>query len=264
MAFAGFLIAGAPLLAHHSFAAEYDSSKKVELKGVVTKFEWMNPHAHFYLDVSDKDGKVANWNLELASPNMLVRERLEENFAQGGGSSGCRCFSGEGRNQYGQRRNGHAAGRAQVNVYGGAGRSCKMKHFSLIRYAAAIMTGSLSFLAGQTLVPAPPAQTTPARRARGPALPAGPAPRLPDGTPDLSGVWMGGGSNSGDITKGLKPGEEVVMLPWAEKLMKGRKSQDDPQANCLPFGVSARRTVSLAYCANSDAHRRNPYLHHPL
>jgi Family of unknown function (DUF6152) len=72
-AFAGFLIVAAPLLAHHSFAAEYDSSKKVELKGVVTKFEWMNPHAHFYLDVTDKDGKVANWNLELASPNMLVR-----------------------------------------------------------------------------------------------------------------------------------------------------------------------------------------------
>jgi hypothetical protein len=67
------LITGLPLLAHHSFAAEYDSTKKVELKGVVTKFEWMNPHAHFYLDVTGKDGKVANWNLELASPNMLVR-----------------------------------------------------------------------------------------------------------------------------------------------------------------------------------------------
>ena len=72
-ALAGFLITGAPLLAHHSFAAEYDSTKKIELKGVVTKFEWMNPHAHFYVDVTDKDGKVANWNLELASPNMLVR-----------------------------------------------------------------------------------------------------------------------------------------------------------------------------------------------
>jgi hypothetical protein len=70
---AGLLLAVAPLLAHHSFAAEYDSTKKVELKGVVTKMEWMNPHAHFYLDVTDKDGKVANWNLELASPNMLVR-----------------------------------------------------------------------------------------------------------------------------------------------------------------------------------------------
>ena len=72
-AFVGLLITGVPVLAHHSFAAEYDSTKKVELKGVVTKFEWMNPHAHFYIDVTDKDGKVANWNLELASPNMLVR-----------------------------------------------------------------------------------------------------------------------------------------------------------------------------------------------
>src|ERR1700679_30371 len=69
----GLLITGAPVLAHHSFAAEYDSTKKIELKGVVTKFEWMNPHAHFYIDVTDKEGKVANWNLELASPNMLVR-----------------------------------------------------------------------------------------------------------------------------------------------------------------------------------------------
>lgn len=112
-----------------------------------------------------------------------------------------------------------------------------MKNFFLIPSAAAIMAGGLSFLTAQTPVPKPPAQTTPARRTRGPALPTGPTPRLPDGTPDLSGVWMGGGSNSGDITKGLKPGEEVVMLPWAEKLMKGRKSQDDPQANCLPFGV---------------------------
>ena len=60
---------------------------------------------------------------------------------------------------------------------------------------------------------------------------------FPMGLPDLSGLWLGGGSNSGDITKGLKPGEEVVMLPWAEALMKTRKSQDDPQANCLPFGV---------------------------
>ena len=70
---AGLLMAALPAFAHHSFAAEYDTAKKVELKGVVTKFEWMNPHAHFYMDVKGADGKVANWNLELASPNMLVR-----------------------------------------------------------------------------------------------------------------------------------------------------------------------------------------------
>jgi len=67
------LMMGLPIAAHHSFAAEYDSNKKVELKGVVTKFEWTNPHAHFYIDVTGAGGKVANWNLELASPNMMQR-----------------------------------------------------------------------------------------------------------------------------------------------------------------------------------------------
>lgn len=70
---AALLMMGLPIAAHHSFAAEYDSTKKIELKGVVTKFEWTNPHAHFYIDVADKNGKVANWNLELASPNMMQR-----------------------------------------------------------------------------------------------------------------------------------------------------------------------------------------------
>jgi hypothetical protein len=86
----------------------------------------------------------------------------------------------------------------------------------------------------------PPAAANAAKgkgKARGPAAPTGPTPHLPDGTVDLSGVWMGSGSNSGDITKGLKPGEQVVMLPAAEALMKTRKSQDDPEANCLPTGV---------------------------
>jgi hypothetical protein len=70
---AGLLVSGWPAQAHHSFAAEYDSKNKIELKGVVTKFEWTNPHAHFYVDVKDADGKVVNWNLELASPNMMQR-----------------------------------------------------------------------------------------------------------------------------------------------------------------------------------------------
>jgi len=70
---AGLLAPGLPAVAHHSFAAEYDAKNKIELKGVVTKFEWTNPHAHFYLDVKDAAGKVVNWNLELASPNMMQR-----------------------------------------------------------------------------------------------------------------------------------------------------------------------------------------------
>jgi hypothetical protein len=65
----------------------------------------------------------------------------------------------------------------------------------------------------------------------------GPAPHFADGTPDLSGAWMGGGSNSGDISKALKPGETVAMLPWAEKVFRSRLAKDDPEANCLPFGI---------------------------
>ena len=76
---AGF---GLPALAHHSGAAEFDSSKKIDLTGVVTKVEWTNPHAHFYMDVKDASGKVANWNLELASPNVLDSEWLDKELHQ--------------------------------------------------------------------------------------------------------------------------------------------------------------------------------------
>ena len=71
---AGLLISGLPVLAHHSFAAEYDATKKIELKGVVTKFEWMNPHAHFYVDVKDESGKVTNWNFELGAIPVLLKQ----------------------------------------------------------------------------------------------------------------------------------------------------------------------------------------------
>ena len=67
------LLSAVPSLAHHSFATQYDSSKPVTLEGVVTKVEWMNPHARFYLDVKDSSGNTENWNLELASPNVLKR-----------------------------------------------------------------------------------------------------------------------------------------------------------------------------------------------
>jgi hypothetical protein len=66
--------AAAPLAAHHSFAAEYDGTKQVTMSGKVTKVEWMNPHAFFYLDVKDeKTGQISNWAFELNSPNYLMR-----------------------------------------------------------------------------------------------------------------------------------------------------------------------------------------------
>jgi hypothetical protein len=62
-----------PALGHHSFGAEYDSSKPVTLTGMVTKIEWTNPHFYFYVDVPDKDGEVANWKFEGYPPNVLSR-----------------------------------------------------------------------------------------------------------------------------------------------------------------------------------------------
>jgi hypothetical protein len=106
------------------------------------------------------------------------------------------------------------------------------KHF-VACYFVAITFGAVSLVVAQGPAPAK-GQKGPGKGRGGPT---GPAPRMADGTPDLSGAWMGSGSNSGDITKGLKPGEQVIMQPWAEALMKTRKSQDDPEANCLPTGV---------------------------
>jgi hypothetical protein len=72
-AVAAFALSTGTAAAHHSFAAQYDADKPVTLKGTVSKVEWTNPHARFYVDVRDEKGTVTNWNLELASPNVLVR-----------------------------------------------------------------------------------------------------------------------------------------------------------------------------------------------
>jgi exonuclease VII large subunit len=69
----GVLMAAAPLLAHHSFAAEYDAKKPIELKGTITKVDWMNPHVYFYIDVKDESGKIDNWAFEMGPPRLLER-----------------------------------------------------------------------------------------------------------------------------------------------------------------------------------------------
>ena len=79
LAVAGLLLYAAPASAHHAFAAEFDAKKPVRLQGVVTKVEWVNPHAWIHVDVKKPDGAVEKWMIEGGTPNTLFRRGITKN-----------------------------------------------------------------------------------------------------------------------------------------------------------------------------------------
>jgi hypothetical protein len=81
-----------PGLAHHSFAAEFDGNKQITLTGVVTKVDWVNPHAYLYVDVKGDDGGVINWAIETGAPNALYRQGWRKDDLKAGDTVTLQAF----------------------------------------------------------------------------------------------------------------------------------------------------------------------------
>ena len=91
---AGALCAVRPVLAHHAFAAEYDSDKPLELKGTLTKMEWVNPHGWLYIETKQPDGSTKKWTIETSGPAQMSRRGLKKTDFSAGMALTVKAYQG--------------------------------------------------------------------------------------------------------------------------------------------------------------------------
>lgn len=101
LALLALLAASIPALAHHAFSAEFDGKQPIEVKGVVTKFELVNPHSWLYLDVKGPDGTVTNWGFEFGAPFSLREKGLTKSTLTAGSEITIKGFRSKSGKPYG-------------------------------------------------------------------------------------------------------------------------------------------------------------------
>ena len=92
----GLILTVAPVRAHHAFSSEFDADKPVNLEGVVSKLEWVNPHAWIHMDVKGADGKAETWMIEAGSPNVLLRRGFNKTMLPIGTAIRVKGFAAKG------------------------------------------------------------------------------------------------------------------------------------------------------------------------